>query len=407
MTHPEYALGVIAAAIIFNGSNIAAQQRPTFKSSVELATLDVTVSDRDGNPIQGLRADEFVVEIDGQKTPVEAMQYLTVDAATAPPGSPTAAALAPAAAIRRPFRVVVFLIDDLSMPARPLQAVMQPALEMLTTLGPDDLVGAVTTSGLGPVVNPTRDKSAVRAALLDKRMSGRISSVSGPYLIASQEAVQIEDGAPGVLERVVDRECTSLNQPKETCEATIEHLARSIAQMDVYRSQQQLQAMQRVINALRGGPSPKILVVISSGLVMRGSGDLPRRVDALSRAAADAGVIIYGLDEVPSISNMSDTSADRATARREEALFLTSGLQSAVESTGGQAFLIIGQPKRFVQRVLSETSAFYRLGIRIPAGASAGPLRVQVTTTHHGATARANRHVIPPKSGGAARVPSA
>lgn len=63
--------------------------------------------------------------------------------------------------------------------------------------------------------------------------------------------------------------------------------------------------------------------------------DLPARIDALSRAAASAGVVVYGVSEAPAFSSVRDVSLERAQAKREEGSFLYSGLQSAVEETGG------------------------------------------------------------------------
>lgn len=379
------------------------QQSPVFKSGVELASLDVTVTDDKGRPIDGLRPDEFIVTIGDQKVPVELLQFLRVGEQSSVQAGTPGAANSPGRTLPPPFRVIVFLIDDVSMPARPLRQVMQPALEMLEMLAPNDLVGVVTTSGLGPVVNPTRDRSAVKAALLNKDMTGRLLRRTGRFVIAAQEAIEIDKGAPGALDTLADRECLIPDIPVKRkdpiCEAALETSARDMARADMYRSLQQLESLERVVTALRGGPSPKIIVVLSSGLVLRpGQPELARRLDSLSRVAASAGAVIYGLGEAPAFVSMTETM-EQTRAIREEAVFLNDGLHTAVGATGGQSFLVIGQPKRFVQRILSETSAFYRLGVRIPPEARTGSMRVQVTTTRRGATARTNRHVIPPAGG--------
>jgi hypothetical protein len=224
-------------------------------------------------------------------------------------------------------------------------------------------------------------------------------------VIGADEAVHVDEDAPGALDNLAQRECqisdTREKRIDPTCESELQKTAKDIAQADVYRSEQQLQAFGRVVNALRGGPSPKILVLISSGLVVRTRDEeTVQRIDLLSRAAASAGVIVYGLGEAPAFSTVEDQTVDRAAAMRNEANFLNGGLQTAVEATGGQAFLMVGQPKRFVQRIFDETSAFYRIGVSIPSDDSGGALRLEVTTTHRGATARANRHVIPPAGTG-------
>src|SRR3954465_6052734 len=53
---------------------VTAQQK--FTSSTSLLTLDVTVVDRDGNPITGLTPDDFAVTLNGKKQSTRAVSYL-------------------------------------------------------------------------------------------------------------------------------------------------------------------------------------------------------------------------------------------------------------------------------------------------------------------------------------------
>jgi hypothetical protein len=52
-------LGVVAAA------PQTPQQKPTFRSSVDVVHLDVSVLDRDRKPVRGLTAKDFTVYDDG------------------------------------------------------------------------------------------------------------------------------------------------------------------------------------------------------------------------------------------------------------------------------------------------------------------------------------------------------
>ena len=42
-------------------------QGPTFRTGIDLIAVDVSVVDRDGQPVEDLLAPEFVVEIDGER----------------------------------------------------------------------------------------------------------------------------------------------------------------------------------------------------------------------------------------------------------------------------------------------------------------------------------------------------
>src|SRR5664279_748020 len=46
---------------------------PTFRSSVTLVTVDVSVLDRDGKPVPGLTADDFQIKLNGKLQPVRAL----------------------------------------------------------------------------------------------------------------------------------------------------------------------------------------------------------------------------------------------------------------------------------------------------------------------------------------------
>jgi len=68
--------GLIAGATALLAQAPPAQQPPRFRSGVELVAIDVEVVGRDGEPVLGLRGDQFEVEIDGRKRPVVSAQFL-------------------------------------------------------------------------------------------------------------------------------------------------------------------------------------------------------------------------------------------------------------------------------------------------------------------------------------------
>ena len=52
-------------AFVTAGWTVAAQQ-PTFRSGVDLVTVDAAVHDADGRPLSSLRAEDFRMEVDGR-----------------------------------------------------------------------------------------------------------------------------------------------------------------------------------------------------------------------------------------------------------------------------------------------------------------------------------------------------
>ena len=54
-----------------------AARQPTFRSGVDLVTVDATVLGRDGAPIDNLGADDFRLEVDGRVRRVVSAQYVS------------------------------------------------------------------------------------------------------------------------------------------------------------------------------------------------------------------------------------------------------------------------------------------------------------------------------------------
>src|SRR5579862_4951906 len=128
------AAGLTACVLVVltGGSFVSAQapqapqnpQGPTFTSTTSLVLVDVTVLDKDGRPVPGLTADDFKVKLNGQDRAVKVVNYQQIAAAPdATPAVPDAAAdpervqavVAPNSAAAPQRRVIVVMIDDLSM----------------------------------------------------------------------------------------------------------------------------------------------------------------------------------------------------------------------------------------------------------------------------------------------------
>src|SRR5215831_2386496 len=76
------ALAVTAAALGPGGPSALsaqqpqAQQVPSFRSGVEVVTIDVTVVDKQGQPQRGLNPSDFIVSVAGQPRRVLTAEYV-------------------------------------------------------------------------------------------------------------------------------------------------------------------------------------------------------------------------------------------------------------------------------------------------------------------------------------------
>ena len=68
--HPSTPLGVTL-------SLSKGQGRPTFRSGVDLVTVDAAVHDADGRPVSSLKAEDFRLEVDGRPRPILSAQFVS------------------------------------------------------------------------------------------------------------------------------------------------------------------------------------------------------------------------------------------------------------------------------------------------------------------------------------------
>jgi VWFA-related protein len=389
-------------------------QQPVFRSRVDLVALDVTVVDKDGTPVTGLKATDFTVTVNGKPGIVRELDYLTFGAA---PGSEIAVAgretsnTAPAATqASRGGRVIVLLIDDLAAKVTEGKMLMIAAERMLNTLDLGDMVGLATTSGLGPAMSPTRDRAAALKMLKSREVLGRKEDLTQPFYVGVHEALEIYRGfPPRTLGYVVGRECGNANADS-TCADQLRTAARRLATDTIHRAAMQLRAYADVINAFKPAPAPRVVIALSTGVAAGADGDFDR-LEPVSRAAAEAGVQFYAMTEVADPIDLRDQSAGPVGippeytsrgSREAENRLLTSGVQTVATAAGGEAFRVTGQADRFFKRIISETSGVYRLGVEapIPAGATRF-LDIRATVKRSGVTVRANRHALTPGSAAA------
>ena len=391
-------------------------QQPTFKGGVTLVTVDVTVLDKDGNPVRDLKPEDFEIKLNNKVQSVKSLAFVQPEGVTPPAPGGAASPATPPASQRETAtnstpkgeeRVFVILVDDLSFAPVRGKRLFSAATKFLDNLPPTDIVGFATASGVG-AVNPTRDRAPITAALTtvvgqfqdprDLRVSGpnlgkdpRNDAPDGPVGIA--DALEIDRGNPAVLKEVIAREC--FNGSTEVfngaiveaiiaeyqCAGDVASEARRTAAMTRNTTARQLEAYLQVIKAMSRVGGIKHLVLLSDGL---GITLVTDEMGPVSKAAASAGVQISVLAEEPDI-NLGDaargvprggavpqTSTGIAETRRNDDRMLMQGIQTVADVTGGIFHRVIGDPDPFFRRVAAAASGVYRLGVDPPGGSAPG-----------------------------------
>lgn len=379
----------IPAALV---SQSVSSQRPVFRSGVELVTLDVSVVDGAGKPIEGLGPEDFELLVDGSPRTVVSAQFVRHDRTTDVP--PVRSEHFTTNEHFTAGRLMLVAVDQRHIRRVEGQAALQAAAGFIDRLDPHDKAAAVPLTHAGEI-NFTTEHVTVKRHLA--RLTGTASPAHLFYRIGLTEALAMSEGSRIALDQVVRRECgggldgadnrrfAEAAGMKDPCPAQVELEGRTIAQQARNETRMSLNALERLITRLAEIDGAKTIVLVSEGLVAE-----PQYFDltALGAAAYAARVTIYVLQlDMPlldaSDSGLSPTASADIHVRGD-------GLARLAGSARGALFRLVGSDPQPFQRILSELSAYYLLAFE-PTGRDrdGGTHRMDVKVGARGAVVRA------------------
>ena len=291
-------------AAVTAATAVATARQPTFRSGVDLVTVDAAVLDGDGRPVPGLRAEDFRIEVDGRPRRIVSAQF--VDLSESIDASQPAAAHFSSNAGAGDGRIVVIAVDEMHIRRLEGRRAIEAAATFIDVLPAIDRVG-VTALTSETAITLTRDRRALRQRIT--AMLGRGDLSGGQFNLAISEALEIADGGRARLADAVLRECgrslteyvstaRAADDPssgRDSCPEQLEQQSRGLAQQAHAQAQMSLAALEALIARLKDLPGPKTIVLLSEGMIVD-----PRRID-LSRLAAGAQaarVTIYSCDRI-------------------------------------------------------------------------------------------------------------
>ena len=185
-----------------------AGQTPTFRSGVELVTIDVGVVDRQGQPMRGLAAGDFTVTVAGQPRRVVNAEYVDSLAETSRSNLRRTSldsmiSTNDGASVGRMF---VFVVDQGTLEAGNVRYVGQAASRFLATLSFADR-SALMLLPSGPNVTFTWVHDKVRDGL--SRVIGQAGHDTAFEFGSLTEAREIANRSTIALRTVAQRECGS------------------------------------------------------------------------------------------------------------------------------------------------------------------------------------------------------
>lgn len=290
-------------------------QTPVFRGSTNLVRVDVSVTDRHGNPVTDLRKEDFEVAEDSIPQTVQTLKFISATGAapdtdeSLPIRSPEHAA---EEAAKDDVRVVLIFWDEYHIGRfEPAIRAREALTEFVrTAFGPTDLVAVMDQLTMTDDIHFTRDRIALANQIHDQQ--GR-QGVYVPPRSAVEEAQLYKMGNVELLRSQV----------------TASALESAIA----------------YLGALKQGRKAILFVSQTLGQVAGDQGDAEAWLTKAVNLANSNNTTIYALD--PRGLSMS--------------MRLSSMLQSLAENTGGRVFAS-NFPGTDLRQILKDESAYYLLG---------------------------------------------
>jgi VWFA-related protein len=383
--------GLLAGLVVVR---LAAQQQPppTFKSGVEVVRIDVSIVDRTGQPVGNLAPGDFTVTVDGKPRTIVSAQFLNYETRTSTTtGDRVAPATTPARSSAPPSppppRIVLLVVDEDGIEPGEGQVAKQAAAKFLDRLAPNDRVGVATIPRLRSEVALSTRRSDVMKAL-DAVITG-VNVDRYEYNVGIAEAFDIERGYADVAQKVVARECAGQAAP---CPQDVMTQARQMALQAHLRGQRSLDALASLAEGLAAVEGPKTLVLISGGMPMPDLHSLAA-FDRIEASFAAAQVSLYTLYlERSSFGQVKNKPSPTAS---DDDLLERDGIENAASVTGGTIMVGVGTLDQYFDRVVTELSGSYLLGVEVaPADRDGRTHWVDVRVSRRGVEVRARKRYL-------------
>jgi VWFA-related protein len=374
------------------------RNQPTFRTSVDVVAVDVSVIDREGRPVHDLRAEDFALKVDGRVRRVRSAEYISLrrlddDQPEAPSFSSNTGAV--------PGRLIMIVIDQANIRKGSGRNVFRSASRFIDTLNKSDRVALEIIPGSGPVTDFTADHGRVKAMIeravgqaLEADRTGRVG------IAEAMAAMERNDGHAWMA--ILERECpaehdvTSLAQ----CRQLLETDVRTVYMEARNNTAASLVSLRGIIDRLGWTAEPKAVVVISEGLVIdRNLTDLTW----VGPKTASARVSLYG---IRLSAPLYDVELGRTSPTREaDQTLLAEGMEQLIGHGRGSIYPVAVNATAAFNRLSLELSGYYLVTFEPEAADRDGRTHeIAVDVTRPGLTVRARRQFSAESPGAAKPV---
>jgi VWFA-related protein len=385
-------LWVLVAAASAQGQGAPGPQpSPTaddvVRVNTELVQTDVTVFDKAGRFVRGLKPEAFQLRVDQKPQSIAFFEELTSQSSrreikTQKDASPEETK----SSTPRSARTLLFFIDDLHLAPDSLVHTRKALLDFIDGgMGATDQVAITSASGqIGFLQQLTDDKVALRSAVarLTYRANSKIDMENPP--MSEYMALKIREGDESTISyfvtEIMKQNCFRSGgeyicmMSTQSARLLVLERARQMVAESAPDTDNTLRLLERVMRIAAQLPGRKLMFLISDGFY---SSDrkygLQDKIKRITEAAGRAGVVIYTLDARGLVSEGVNATNNRpiesggllAGSGMGELAASQDGLNALARDTGGRAFRNTNRPvSEWVDDVLAETSNYYLLAWR-------------------------------------------
>ena len=415
-------VGIALLAATGIGLTAQTQQQPTFKVSVNVVDVDVTVKDQQGNFVTGLTADDFEVFEDGKPQTIQTFSYIELPMQRRTSftfeGRPVAADVRSNRDVES-GRVYIIVLDDLNVAPIRTAIVRRRAREFVEQhFGPRDLAAVVVTSGRSDAAQEFTNDPALLLRAVDHFFGQRLQPAE-MQRIDDYYTNQLLAGANETVRRDNDpaQETTVLNPITRNQSFDPSNLERGQRAVGVLNT---IESLSEFLEGVRG--RRKALLWFSEGIdypmseafSSQSGNEILRATRDAVNAAARANVNVYALDPRGLIGMTADlidsmksgapdamgtdpskpvgTPFSGTQALLSDMRLTQDSLRTLAEGTGGFAATDINSFAEAFERITDANSRYYLLGYSPPAHPRDGRFhRIEVRMKRPGLTVVARR----------------
>jgi VWFA-related protein len=391
---PKKKLGFILTLLLIVSQVTFAQQEDVVRITTELVQTGVTVLDKQGRQVDGLKKEDFELRVDGRVVPISFFENIVAgsqrDRLNRVRGKESPPAKEPRADVSFRQRTIVFFLDDRHLSLGSLGRTRKTLSDFVDKeMGQSDLVAIASASGqIGFLQQFTDNKEVLRAAI------ARLNHV--PYVITDyggnpgspmteNMALTIErKDDSNVFEffvqdclRSAPRGVTRQDRAsiRRHCEVEVQNRARQIVLQAGSVTQSTYYSLETLLRSAERMPGSKLAFFFSDGFLSDAGPRSPIGRDQLGRItdqARRAGVVIYTIDARGLMSGALDASGNvpmdsdgrLEAANAREIAASQDALNALAVDTGGRALRNQNTFDQFINEAVSETSRYYLIAWR-------------------------------------------